>query len=178
MRKVLKVVGISAVAFVVATFGIAAVLSVLGFEAEPTAAVELPTTTSTSVSTTTTTLVTTTSTTTPPVTTTVPPATTVSSLDFTLEEMEVLLVAFLRAWSADQPYWTVVDASSDEDIVYLAYTACEALDLGATANDLFVMIVETGAELGLGDQDNADMAYVLGASVEAICPEHSDKLEQ
>lgn len=87
--------------------------------------------------------------------------------------MEIFLVDFLREWSLTKDYITVVDGATDEDIVSMGNATCEAFDVGVTGIEVVQIILD--GSLDARDQD--DLAYVLGAAVEALCPEHSSKFD-
>jgi hypothetical protein len=94
--------------------------------------------------------------------------------DPSLLDDEELFVAYLREWSADQPYLTVVDQNDDATLIELGRSACSDLDGGADIDDIYNSII---AEIGADDEDTLnDMATIIGAGVGAFCPEHSDQL--
>jgi hypothetical protein len=77
----------------------------------------------------------------------------------------------LEEWSAAQPYLTVVDLTPSETLIDLAMSACGAFDVGASSEELFMIVI---AEMGLDNENGLnDVAYILGAGTEAFCPEHS-----
>lgn len=140
--------------------------------AEATTTTEVPTITV--VETTTTTEAPTTTTEAPTTTTTRAPTTTTTQYELSDAEMEMLYVTFLRSWSADKPY-NIIDAASDADLVELAESVCNAFDYGNTMEEIALASL-----LGLGenatDTNVEATGTLIGAGVEAFCPEHSGKL--
>lgn len=86
---------------------------------------------------------------------------------------ERLFVAFLREWSADQPHLTMIDQSTDAELIELGEVTCEHFSLGGTARSLFDIAVDAfdGDQLLLDES-----ATITGASVALLCPEHYDDL--
>lgn len=62
------------------------------------------------------------------------------------------------------------DLSPDADIVGAAQSACDFLDEGATADEVFEVIVDSGV-------DAFDGGFLVGAGVEVYCPEYSSVFE-
>ena len=130
-------------------------------DSDPVVEVVAPVTTTTTQPTTTTTR--------PIPTTTVRVSSTSTVLDTRIID-ERLLIAFLRDWSFEQSYWTVVDDMDDDEIVALGYAACGVLESGGTDEDVFVAIISSYPDM----QDQTDMAFVYGAQVAALCPWFGD----
>lgn len=86
---------------------------------------------------------------------------------------ERLFVAFLREWSADQPHLTMIDESTDAELIEFGEVICEHFSLGGTARSLFDIAVDAfdGDQLLLDES-----ATITGASVALLCPEHYDDL--
>lgn len=56
----------------------------------------------------------------------------------------------------------------DSDIIGIAQDACAMFDEGASAEDVFVVLIDTGAS----DEALEAMAFTIGAGTAAFCPEH------
>ena len=116
----------------------------------------------------------TTTTTEAPTTTQPPTTTTVAELPD--DAMESLFLAFVRDWSRDQPL-NIIDTATDSMLIDLALSTCQALDAGASYEEIATVAVLSLAENdSLTDANVEAMGYIIGAGVEAFCPQHSGEL--
>jgi len=89
---------------------------------------------------------------------------------------ETLFLAFVRDWSRDQPL-NIIDTASDSMIIDLALSACQVLDEGGSYEDIATVAVLSLAENdSLTDANVEAVGTIIGAGVEAFCPQHSGKL--
>lgn len=92
------------------------------------------------------------------------PASTTDDLD--------IFVQFVRDWSDEQPYVTLVDVSTDEELVEIILNACVALDGGMSGREL-----ADGVIAAVDPEFHEDSAVILGAGIGMLCPEHLDEFE-
>jgi len=90
----------------------------------------------------------------------------------TRSQRERLFVEFLRDWSADQSYITLVDASTDRELIRLADLVCEGFDAGLSGLETMEAVILTVPE-----EFYEDATSIIGAGVAMLCPEHVDKFE-
>ena len=109
-------------------------------------------------------------------TTTTRPPTTTAATELSDDAMESLFLAFVRDWSRDKPL-NIIDTAPDSLIIDLALSACQALDEGASYEDIATVAVLSLAENDSLTDVNVEAAgTIIGAGVEAFCPQHSGKL--
>lgn len=110
--------------------------------------------------------------TTQPATTTTTRATTTSTWAAAPEDVYIY---FLRDWSWDQSYWTLIDASSDDELLGLGYAACDALDSGASFEELAAVTV---AAVDYDADYIQGAGTIIGAAVFSFCPHHGAALDE
>lgn len=87
--------------------------------------------------------------------------------------VEQLLLDVLDEWSAEQPYITVVDYMTDQELLAEARRACERLGRGAT----FDALLDNLSAL-IDPETYYDMAFVYAMSIAALCPEYEYAWEE
>lgn len=119
---------------------------------------------------------TTTTTEAPTTTTTTQPPTTTTVAELPDDAMESLFLAFVRDWSRDQPL-NIIDTATDSMLIDLALSTCQALDGGVSLEDIATVAALSLAENdSLTDANVEAVGIIIGAGVEAFCPQHSGKL--
>lgn len=98
-----------------------------------------------------------------------PIAETTTTLD--IGTIEDAYIAALTDWSLDQPRLTVVDVSTDAELIELGWLTCLELEAGTTHEEFARRLVADYDD----DEFLSDLAVILGTANGIMCPWESGK---
>lgn len=97
-----------------------------------------------------------------------------TSYGMTADQLDEFYVEFLREWSADQSQVTIMDLSTDAELIDLAHIVCDDYRAGRTSDDLFYDILAVFGDDPDFDDRAVEFGTLIGAATAAYCPEHGE----